>query len=567
MISLFCKAWLLSALLAAAPLAAQETPPGEPPAQETTDVVVDDDPVAASETSSQSTLRTLLEARQVRENALTALRETFEATDDPTERVNLQKAIDDEKEAIADIELRFEAIAAGVDVQAINDAAGGSFDLQGELESLLEPLVQKLKSATAGPRQIEQLRTQRDLFRQKLVQADGAITSLEELIEATTEGELQTELDNALAAWRARRKLAETELDYAKHELARQEGARQPLLDSAGSVINDFFRSKGMNLLFAIATFAGVFITLRFIQRRFVEPLRVRRGLSFYARLTNVLFNILVFVAALAAMILVLFSVSDWILLVIVLIFLFGIGWASVNMLPQFFEQIRILLNLGSVRENERVIYEGLPWRVDSLRLYTVLRNPTLTGGVLRIPVQDLSSMRSRPYGPEETWFPCDEDDWVRLDDGIRGRVISQTPDMVDLALPGGGKKAYQTQSFLALNPQNISRGYRARVVFGIDYDHQAISTTEVPPIMEAAVRAGLAKTVDPKSIVRVIVDFREAGASSLDYEIQADMTGAAAARYEDVHRALARILVDTCNEHGWVIPFTQVTLHNAPSD
>jgi hypothetical protein len=30
------------------------------------------------------------------------------------------------------------------------------------------------------------------------------------------------------------------------------------------------------------------------------------------------------------------------------------------------------------------------------------------------------------------------------------------------------------------------------------------------------------------------------------------------------LERALARLLVDVCNENGWVIPFTQITLHQS---
>lgn len=564
MISSF-RSLLFGALLVVTPAVAQEAEVdevGAAPADETPAATID----AAVEIDSELTLRTLLDARTAREEELAALEAQLEASTDTTRRAELGDAITQKQAQIATLGRRFEAIAAGIDVSELEGAETGPLDLKTELESLLEPLVRQLKDATEGPRQIEQLRTQLDLYEQRLEQADDAIANLREILADTDDEALAAELEATLATWTAKRQRYEGERTVAQFELQSRMDARQPLLDSAGSVISKFFQSKGMHLLVAIATFVGVFISLRFAQRRLIDPIRRRRGESFYARLTNVLFNVFVVVAATGAMILALFSVSDWILLVLVLIFLFGIGWTSVNLLPQFFEQVRILLNLGSVRENERLIYEGLPWRVDSLRLYTVLRNPALTGGLLRIPVQDLASMRSRPYGPDEPWFPCEEGDWVLLDDGVRGRVLSQTPDMVDLALPGGGTKAYQTAAFLGLNPQNLSRGYRAQIAFGIDYEHQAICTTDVPPIMEDALRAGLLEMVDERDLVKVTVEFQQAGASSLDYEIQADMAGSADARYEDVHRALARILVDVCNEHGWVIPFTQVTLHNAPS-
>lgn len=559
------RSLLLGVVLGVVPASAQDAPPG---VDDGTAVPNDTNAIAAVDPQTapdaEMTLRTLLDAQRARVAELEAIEDRLAATDDAAQRAKLGKELEAKQLQLDAIRQRFDAIASGVDVSQSD--ADGPFDLKSELESLLQPLVQQLKDATEETRRIEQLRTDVDLYEQRLSQADAAIARLETLLGAVEGEQLRGELEETLDDWRAKRERYDSERKVATFELKAREDARPQLLDSAGSVISKFFRSKGMHLLVAFATFLGVFVTLRFVHRKLVEPIRTRRGVSFYARLTNVLFNAFVVLASVFAMILALFSVSDWILLVLVLIFLFGIGWTSVNLLPQFFEQVRILLNLGSVRENERLIHNGLPWRVDSLRLYTVLRNPALTGGLMRIPVQDLASMRSRPYGADEPWFPCDEGDWVRLDDGVRGRVLSQTPDMVDLKLPGGGTKAYQTASFLGLNPQNLSRGYRARIVFGIDYQHQAVCTDDVPPIMARAIRRGLLELVDESDIVKITVEFREAGASSLDYEVQADMAGSADARYEDIHRALARILVDVCNEHDWVIPFTQVTLHNAPS-
>jgi hypothetical protein len=31
------------------------------------------------------------------------------------------------------------------------------------------------------------------------------------------------------------------------------------------------------------------------------------------------------------------------------------------------------------------------------------------------------------------------------------------------------------------------------------------------------------------------------------------------------IRHAIQRILVDACNDNGWEIPFTQITLHQAP--
>jgi len=196
--------------------------------------------------------------------------------------------------------------------------------------------------------------------------------------------------------------------------------------------------------------------------------------------------------------------------------------------------------------------------------IHSHLTNPELTGGDLRIPIGELASCHSRPFDDPEPWFPTSEGDWVLLSDETRGKVTLQTPEVVELMLPGGGHKAIATGAFLELHPQNLTRGFRIEVIFGVDYEHQAICTQDIPRILRAKVQEGLLDTVAPDELRKVHVEFREAGASSLDYEILADFTGSAADRYEPIQRAISRLLVEACNENSWVIPFTQLTLHQA---
>ncbi|MDB4354181.1 hypothetical protein N9Z02_02645, partial [Akkermansiaceae bacterium] len=66
-------------------------------------------------------------------------------------------------------------------------------------------------------------------------------------------------------------------------------------------------------------------------------------------------------------------------------------------------------------------------------------------------------------------------------------------------------------------------------------------------------------------ALKNVSVQFKSAGASSLDYEILVDLTGDAAPKYNQLQRTIQRICVDVCNEQGWGIPFTQITVHQAP--
>ena len=162
---------------------------------------------------------------------------------------------------------------------------------------------------------------------------------------------------------------------------------------------SDFSRSRGMNLLIAILVAAAGFYAVRkaYAWLRRVSPLHRKGTGNFSARLADVLAMAVSVLVALFALIAIFYLRGDWLLLTLVLIFLIGVAWAGKTAIPPYLEQIRMILNLGSVREGERVVYNGLPWKVTSLGFYTIFTNPNLQGGLLRIPIRDVMEMISRP--------------------------------------------------------------------------------------------------------------------------------------------------------------------------
>jgi len=173
-----------------------------------------------------------------------------------------------------------------------------------------------------------------------------------------------------------------------------------------------------------------------------------------------------------------------------------------------------------------------------------------------------LAGKYSRPVGKYEEWFPCSQGDWVELADKKVGQVAYQTPQAVQIIEPGGARVVYQTPAFLALNPRNMSANVRIISSLGIDYRHLAQCTGSIPATMKESLQRELPKTVDSASILAITVLLKAAGSSSLDYEIRVDLAGNAAAQFKDVEYRIQSILVDTCIEHGWEIPFTQLTVH-----
>ncbi|MFT6364019.1 MAG: hypothetical protein ACJAZ8_002442, partial [Planctomycetota bacterium] len=111
---------------------------------------------------------------------------------------------------------------------------------------------------------------------------------------------------------------------------------------------------------------------------------------------------------------------------------------------------------------------------------------------------------------------------------------------------------------------ENLSGGFRVNLQFGVDYQHQAISTTEIPAKMREQLIERLSEMLPEGTLIKLRVEFCEAAASSLDYAILADFDGSQASRHNELKRAISRILVDTCTDQEWGIPFLQVTLHGA---
>ncbi|MGI9240484.1 MAG: hypothetical protein ACR2RV_06765, partial [Verrucomicrobiales bacterium] len=435
---------------------------------------------------------------------------------------------------------------------------------------LLRPLVGQLKELTAKPREMENLRSKAAHYEEQIAIAQEAIGHLDLLLETARDKTVVDTLRTLRVLWVSRLETATSDLGVAEVKLNEAEKRKSSVLTSARDSIAKFYRSRGRNLLSALGAFLIVWLGIRFAYRLVARffPFKRKKGRNFYIRLADVLVEVGSLVAGTFSAILVLYVASDWVLLALLILFLFGMAWAGKRTLPLLYEQAKLLLNLGSVREEERVIVDGVPWIVKRISVYTDLINPKLLGGQLRVPMSKLMTLHSRPYEAKEAWFPTDVGDWMELSDGTFGRVIRQTPHWITVVELGGARKGFNMMEFLSLSPKILSSNFRVATTFGIDYRHQAIATSEAPAIFKARLEAGLLAMVKPEELVDVDVLFKEVGASSLDYSIVADFAGSAAPKRNKLKYAMQGICVDVCNEQGWVIPFTQITLHQAtPGD
>lgn len=526
-------------------------------------------PVAEPDRSTRSTLNAIIESVGRLEADLKALEELRGAAPSPAQKERISRDIEALNERLKGMERDFEKIATGVDLGAFEETPDQGFDWKKELQMLLGPIVHELRSLTDRPRQVEALRREVAAEKQQLTVIDKALRNIDALLAEAEAESLKTHLERLKKEWLSNRQDVNNQLTIAEYQLEELEKEKKSLLESSQHLLQSFFKSRGRNLAMAALAFILVFLLLRWSHRLIerLSPVHTAEDRPFYVRLFDVGYLFLTFVGATGAALLVLYVSGDWVLLTIAAVFLLGIAWTARQGLPRFWSQIKMLLNLGGVRENERIIYNGIPFRVKTLNLYTYLENPALKSGTVRLPLRDLMEMNSRPYHRDEPWFPCREGDWLVLGDGTFGKVILQTPETVRLVKRGGAQKTYPTSDFLGQNPLNLSVGYRLKVTFGVDYAHQALATDQVPETLGTAVESRLGEMGYGDQIANIRAEFESAAASSLDIVVLADFKGKAGPFYNRLRRSIQRICVETCTAHGWGIPFSQVTVHMAGQD
>jgi hypothetical protein len=481
------------------------------------------------------------------------------------ERSDIRTGIDRLRSRIKTLEENFAEIASGIDMKRVVSPPSREFDWPKELKEILAPVIDELSRLTRRPREIDRLRREIRAMTDRLAAIKNAKGHVASLAETVADQGIQDALNHLKQKWAIQQQRIETDIAVANEQLKQKLTGRRTFAETLQDLFRIFFKSRGRNLLFSLAAFFGVWFMLGKLHGtvKRISPLH-RRERTFSARAFDLAYQIITFLIAVSALLVVLYMAGDWVLLTVAAIILFGMVWASKAALPRFWEQAKLLLNLGTVREGERLVYNGLPWKVKSMGFYTRLVNEDLLGGDIRLPLRELLKFHSRPWKDQEPWFPTKQGDWVLLSDRTHGKVVVQTPEMVELVLLGGSRKVYRAIDFLGQNPMNLSANFRLRVTFSIDYQHQSIVTEEIPAQLERILTAKFSELGYEEYIIKIRVEFQQAGPSSLNVEVLADFTGEAGDKYYVLHRAIQKICVDACTQYGWVIPFTQLTLHMA---
>jgi hypothetical protein len=514
-----------------------------------------------------TTLRGILQSIVSLQNQIKAKESELELAQTEEQKTVIANEMNDLLKQIDLLKKDFESVATGIDIEKFMAQPAKIFDWREQIQEIIGPIIEELKAITARPRELEKLRSEVAYYEKRLLLVNTALENVQKRINQATARLLKNQLSEVKKNWENKKKDMTNQLAIAQYQLEEKQKEGKSLVKSTQEMFRDFFKSRGLNLILALFAFFSVFFLLRYLYRVGYKYLHLDtlKKRPLFIRLADVIYHILTFLGATIALLLVLYISGDWVLLGIALIFLFSIAWTMKQTFPMFWEQIKFLLNLGTVREGERVMYNGLPWKVISLQLYTKLHNPALKGGLIRLPLRELIGLQSRPFHKDEPWFPSREGDLVVLTDGGIGKVILQTPEQVVIDTLGGCHKTYPTLLFLQQNPINCSiNTFGIFVTFGIDYAHQANITHDIPERLHQMLTEALQKEEYGKELLNLVVQFKEAAASSLNLFIAATFSGQVATSYYPISRALQRMTVEACNKYGWNIPFTQITVHTA---
>jgi hypothetical protein len=522
----------------------------------------------AADTQLQDTINTLdslIKLQAQLKSDIETLGRQLDTVQNEAEKKELQVQLDKLGADLKTTNRNLREIAAGADITSLRAGEEPKFDLQEEVFSLLRPALKEMKDMTSHVRLKSDLKDKIAYYQEKLPITERAVANITSLLKNTQDEALQKYLQSMLADWQKQLTFIQSELQSAELQLDKLERSEASLAETSQSYLKSFFQKRGLYLTQALLAVLGILLLSRL---SYAAMLRLIPGYrkehrSFRIRLLDLMHRMLTFVLAIAGPMVVFYMVEDWVLFSLGILLLLGIGLTLRQALPRYWQQIQLFLNVGSVREGERIALDGLPWLVKQINIFSMLENPVAQISQ-RVRIDELVDLKSRPVKKDEPWFPCVRGDWVLLSDGMRGKVTGISQEMVELIERGGAHRTYPTTDFLALSPLNLTTNFRVKETIGISYDLQQESVTSIPGILKAHVERRLADEGYADKLLNLRVEFERANTSSLDIVVIADFDGALADLYNRLRRCIQRWCVEACTANNWEIPFTQVTLHQA---
>lgn len=470
------------------------------------------------------------------------------------------------EEKLKEAELAFDDVATDSDLFILEDEyVVKDKDLWQEFQEVLKPVVQSLKRASEKPRRIEQIRNSISDLEQKIDDAQYGLSNIDELIKQYPSGVILERLKES----RARTVKIEQELEIERESLQDQLNEElkdnKSFLSTSKLLLSDFFKNKGKNLLLALVISVATFWVLILFKKFVIRPLLHRERFYFISKPFLALYGVFAVLVSICAGLLCLFLLNDWFLFIMLLLIIGLVFWGFKHLFVSLFSAVKIIFDLGTVREGQRIIFDSCPWLVKKIGLQTILENDSLRGGEIRVGINRIKDLTSRPIIAGEPWFPTEQGDYVILEDGTYGKVSFQSPEQVVISVKGESKKFYTVSAFIAQKPKNLSHGFEISASIDIDYSLQS-NIHDVLKIFKNNLILKLREHKLSTKVQRkgVGVYFGGAKESSLNIIAEVRFEGELAPYYLELKREVDLILVIICTDNKFSIPYKQLSVHIA---
>ena len=365
----------------------------------------------------------------------------------------------------------FRYISTGVNAQP--EGKVKKRNLLREVENIINPLINAISRISERPRKIEKLRYDLEEVKRNKSELNSGVERLKSYSGKLNSAKIEKKIEALSKEYLqdiATFELTEKQLQIDLDELL---DSKESLLSVWSKTLFHFFKTKGINLLLAFMAFGFFWIVLMQLKKRALNSHLLQTQFQWAIRPLNVLYTSLIFIFGIIVSIIVLYIRNDWFLVTIIVIFIIGFAWSIKQWIPQFLNKGKLLLNLGPIREQELVLWKGVPYQIDKLSYFSTLVNPLIMGGRLRISIEELAQLQSRPVLENEIWFASKIGDWVALSDGEYGVIQMQTPEQGVLKSCNGMEIYYKIADYLDLHPINYSKGFLLDVRFNFDISEQ----------------------------------------------------------------------------------------------
>ena len=490
--------------------------------------------------------------------------EIYSKEKDPKQKLLIEANLKRYRDRYNKLKLQLISVITNINMDEIKEVdINKKRDYLQEAQELLGPAFDTIQRISERPRKIEALRKELALYEQKLAITEMALKNIEVIKNSKEFQTLLPDMEEFLS-----------DSVYNIHDLAQEFKIKREritrdineltkddltLMGAMTELSRDFFSTKGKHLGIAFLLFAITFWLLTVLKNIVVLKIVHKSKVDWIIKPINALYGVITFIIAMNVFILSLYFMGDWVLVTLIVLILSAILWGSKSYLHKYLAEGRLILNLGTIKEGELVIFRGIPWKVKNINFVTIFENEYLDSSTIRIEISHIFKMHSRKILPNEQWFPTRTNDWVILSDGTYGQIKLQTVEQVVIELKSLERKYYTTSDYLNLRPTNLSHGFTQNLIWGLDYNVQSKLLTELIPVFKNKFIEKF-KTSN-YSYQSLILEFHSAGSSSLNLYVEMKFDGQFASSKLSIERLMNSIMLEVTTELNINIPFTRLSI------